>query len=427
MSEEGLAVGMRSHASPAVKQRDGKTDSRRTPIAKSQAPDARNTTANRGVMSFAFDCFGCGDSIVLSPGSNAWTCPSSLPTHTCRETHATPIPEVKQDRSVFGAGPRIDGWDIQSKLIEVQFMRRMVETYLAKVNPFLPCLNVTRMRSDVEAMLAGKLPRKESRQVGAAADLMTAVMMAMTEDAACITRPGWIPGWTEYDRAERLLRDGSHSDRETLGTVQCFILKALYLICIDKFNLAYDTMGTVARLCYQLELHDEKRWRNQSSFEIHLRQRILWTAFFLDSHISQYCNAPYLLRFSDVDVPIPRHIDDKKLQPDSDLLPEEDSNAPIVNLDTCSQYARLYSEIWDRVLTVNASRRCSPETAAAIERQIKDLRRGLPVHLQWNQYDSSRLSAERSSHFHVRQSMLLHLVSFCRIGCLLGIADTNVE
>ncbi|KAF9884968.1 hypothetical protein FE257_000878 [Aspergillus nanangensis] len=415
------SVGVDQSPATTLKEQNHCKEAHLTPDTAAQTPPVRSiTTEDRDVVNHL-------EHMLLSPEYTVSTCVNSPSTKGISKNK----PHWRGLDAAAAAAPTLNRWDMRSKLLEVQFMRRTVETYLAKVNPFLPCFNVTQMRSDVEDMLAGELPSQEMRPVVAAVDLMTAAMKAMTEDAACISRSGrTMPGWAEYERAEHLLRDGCYSNGETLRTLQCSLVKVLYLATVDKFHLAYDTMGTVARLCYQLELHDERRWHNRSSFEIHLCQRILWTAFFLDRHIAQNWKAPYLLRESDLDVALPRHIDDRKLKPDSMLLPEEENHAPIAPLDTCSQYARLYSEIWDRVLTVKASRSFDPEVIAAIARRVKDLRLSLPIHLQWKKGCCTSLGAaveHHPSHFHLRQSVLLHL-QMNNLHLLLhhgGVVDTD--
>ncbi len=78
----------------------------------------------------------------------------------------------------------------------------------------------------------------------------------------------------------------------------------------DKPNAAYNTIGAAGRLCFQLGLHQQSSWRSHTPFEIHMRQRIFWTLYFLDRSISLSCGRPYCIREADIDIEQPLYLSD---------------------------------------------------------------------------------------------------------------------
>jgi len=104
------------------------------------------------------------------------------------------------------------------------------------------------------------------------------------------------------------------------------IAQAVYLSLVDLPNAAYSVIGLACRLCFQFGLNQQSSWRNYTPFDIHMRQRIFWTAYFLDRQISLSCGRPYCIRESAIDIEQPAYLSDRvrgpwlKLSPANRLL-----------------------------------------------------------------------------------------------------------
>lgn len=287
-------------------------------------------------------------------------------------------------------------------------MRIMVRTYLAKANPRIPCLNSRQLNGDVEALLEGQGDMGQNKlQTVALVDLVMALEQIMTDDTACSSSIP--PGWREFKHAERLLRDTAWKGIWNVKSVQCLTLKAMYLLYIDRWDLAYDVTGSVVRICFQLGLHNQASWSSCSPFEIHLRQRIVWTVFCLQHHIADACGLPYQLHLSDLDVALPPHVDDMKLHAGLNALPADNPEAPIAPLDVAYRHFALLAEAWDRVLTAKTANLPDPDTVAGIDAQIELLLQEIRGPLQWRS-DLGGVCIHARSQFHVRQGLLIHLL-----------------
>lgn len=80
---------------------------------------------------------------------------------------------------------------------------------------------------------------------------------------------------------------------------------------VDKGNAAYNIIGIAARLCFQAGLHQQSSWRTYTPFQMHMRQRIFWTVYFLDRRISLSCGRPFSIREGDIDIEQPAYLYDK--------------------------------------------------------------------------------------------------------------------
>lgn len=290
-------------------------------------------------------------------------------------------------------------------------MRTMVQQYMVKVNPCIPCINEAQMNGDIEALLAGRGRADDQRQIVAMVDLIMATLQVMAYeimDADTTT----VAGWTEFQHAEYLLNCDAWNRVSNLRTVQCLILETMYLLYADREELAYDAAISMSKLCFQLRLHDEKSWASCSAFEVHLRQRILWTTFCLERRVAESCRLPYLIRHSDLDVALPLRIDDRKLQTNLTILPLEDPNARMHHMYFEYQRAVLFIETWDCVLDRGMRSSVSQEMAICLDARIEAVRCEIPSDLQWQPHallSSTHFDAARR--FRIRECLLLHLVS----------------
>jgi len=66
-----------------------------------------------------------------------------------------------------------------------------------------------------------------------------------------------VPGWDDFCRAENILSHLTWLGNGNILTIQCLLIKARYLLYIEKADCAYDTMSRAVSLCFKLGLHDQ--------------------------------------------------------------------------------------------------------------------------------------------------------------------------
>jgi hypothetical protein len=279
-----------------------------------------------------------------------------------------------------------------------------------------PCLNESSFLSQFERILKGdlaNLDRMDLFQFIALINLTVAVTKVL--EGYC-SDSKIMPGWHEVSRAEHLLSHASWLGKGNLLTIQCLILKASYLLYVEKCNASYDSMGNAVRLCYQIGLHNESSWKS-SEFDVIMRQRVFWSLFCLDRNISLVCGAPYLIRESDFRVNLPKRIDDRMLFPDKPIPEENEIMSAVTYQHIITQLGKLSSEVWDAMFGMSAQRPVSQELIAIMDTRIKLLISEIPSQLQWM---PENLQATTNSsllpRYIIRQSLVFFLVSQISIG-----------
>jgi hypothetical protein len=143
-----------------------------------------------------------------------------------------------------------------------------------------------------------------------------------------------------------------------------------------------------------------------------MRQRLLWTVFYLERNLAFTYGYPYFLRGNDIKVPFPDSYDDRQVFPDRPLpSPACNGWSPISNLIALVQWNRLAAEIWDNMFAVNRQRATDPELVAIMDARILHASKSVPPFLQ-NHSPSSQdgLSGDHPP-FTWHQSAILQLVS----------------
>ncbi|KAE8331428.1 fungal-specific transcription factor domain-containing protein [Aspergillus sergii] len=287
-------------------------------------------------------------------------------------------------------------------------IRQCVDAYFLHLNPLYPCLNENAFRLLLDKFLAGKelsdLSCVDKEQFVALINLMCAEVTMLSNDGTSSER---IPAWEMFCRAESILNRLTWLGGGNIMTIQCLLIKARYLLYVERANGAYDTMGRVVRLCWQLGLQHQPSWSGLSMFDVIMRQRTFWTAFYLDHLVALVAGAPYLIRKGEVNVDLPANIDDALLFPDQPLPPLTLDGGPLnPYLIAASEWAKLSSDVWDTVCGINARGAIHPELIATMDARIRFKEREMPPELRWTNW-AYRLNDE--SHFskqRIRQSAI---------------------
>ncbi|KAL6231998.1 hypothetical protein BDW75DRAFT_243426 [Aspergillus navahoensis] len=316
------------------------------------------------------------------------------------------------DRSPFlrTTQGEIGRWNIQAKLLEVQRMRTMVPQYMTQVNPRIPCLNGAQIDRGIEMLLSGTGSLEGQSQMETLVDLAMALIQVMTDEADDEAHQSAPPGWREFSHAKARIYSATWNSVPNLRTIQCLEVKAMYLLYTGKEDMSYDTMNLVVRLVSRLGLNSEEKWDLCSPFEIHMRQRIVSIILRLEKHIADCCRLLYILRPSDVEVPLPGHVDDHRLQVNLDQLPAEDPDALGYHIFYSYSYVNLLMETWSYLMGVGKHAQADAATVAVIDGRIESLRREVPSHLQWCPEFPVGTVAENQGRFWTRESVVLHLL-----------------
>lgn len=275
-----------------------------------------------------------------------------------------------------------------------------------------PCLNEAQTIAQLQSYLADEDsdvdPNVDTVQFVALIHLIEALQAILEDD--CIGEDE-LPGWARLQQASHLLAHTQWLADGNLLTIQCHIVKGLYLLFAQEYRASYGVVGDAVRLCYLIGLHVQSRYEHKSPFEIHMQQRTFWSLYCLERKVSQLCRAPYLIRDCEIQVDLPACVDDKLLG-GSEQLPDEDFDVlGVPYLRSTVKWARLSGETWDKVFCANANKPVDEEVIVTFDAKIENLRRRIPKKLQWTKDSLPAMLAQANPTSLSPLAMILHLVS----------------
>lgn len=247
---------------------------------------------------------------------------------------------------------------------------KYIDFFFADVNHSHSCINEAEFRIYSEKINPSR-PIQPNDVCFLALNYIIFAVVDILIDTASVRQTNRPPGWQWFQIAEDLIGKRKLSGRGDLRLLQTEVWEAIYLEAADQSNAAYNAIGLASRLCFQIGLHQQSRWGNCSSFETHMRQRLLWTVYTLDKRLSLSCGRPYIIRDSDVDVEQPLSLYDKDLHPDHPIPEQDFSRSAIVNLTCMISWARLAGDVWDQLFSASATKHgLDPEKATILNARI---------------------------------------------------------
>ncbi|EXJ90161.1 hypothetical protein A1O3_03230 [Capronia epimyces CBS 606.96] len=297
--------------------------------------------------------------------------------------------------------------------------RPAFDIFFRRLNPLHPLLNENQFRAQFDNFVFDQgrgLSELDHAQLLALVNLIQAEVEILIGDCSDSDA---IFGWREFCTADSILQDLIWKGKANLMTIQCLLLKARYLMYLERYNQAYDMMATAVRICMQLGLHDQSRWAGQGAdpFETIMRQRVFYSLFTLERAVALSCGLPPTLRQCDFCVDTPPALDDRGLFPNRPLPEETPELSFVPYFVAIIKWAELCGDVWDGMLHMRAVKPVSEAQIAALDRKILDQVNAVHPQLQWKT-ERSNANRGRLEPYVWRQKVMYRVVcSFPSLFC----------
>ncbi|KAF9886973.1 hypothetical protein FE257_010714 [Aspergillus nanangensis] len=281
-------------------------------------------------------------------------------------------------------------WSHHNRVVEIATLRDHFRTFFDGPNTHYPCINEPFFHAWFETLVSAgsNMPHNpESMQFLSLINLMTAVVKVL----------------------EHLLNHVCWAGKTSFLTIQCLIIKASYLLYIEKPYLAYDTVAAGSRVMYQIGLHNERSWRHHSKFESVMHQRVFWSLYCLDRAISLASGAPCIIQDNIIQVDMPPQLDDRLLLPGTSIPMASPTSSSVPYLQEMVSWAHLYSETCKTVSQNTGQPSRSSEILKEMDEKVLRWLRGLPGFLTWSPDLLILDQSQDMPHFILRHAVILLL------------------
>jgi hypothetical protein len=300
----------------------------------------------------------------------------------------------------------------QTREVDITALHTSIDIYFEQINPQYPFLNENQFRSEFAGFIADEtdhLSDGERYQFVALVNLIQAEVRILCEIRS---ESQVAPGWTEFCRAEDIIDQLTWLGNGNIATIQCLLIKSIYLQYVEKVYVGHDALSNAVRLAFRLGLHNQRSW-NCTPFALIMRQRLFWSMFILDRHLALNGGIPYLIRDTDFNVDFPASYDDKLLFPGKSLPDKLSEKSCSTFLVSMARWGKLFGEIWDALYGIKAERPVDEGLIASLDARIVWTASDFPAHLKWHRdtYRLIRLGNLDAPDQIQQQKLILHLVS----------------
>ncbi|OQU93634.1 Fungal specific transcription factor domain-containing protein [Cladophialophora immunda] len=321
----------------------------------------------------------------------------------------SPAQSVGWERLPRARNKNIATLERETKALDRAELYRLVDVFFEYLNPHYPCLNECQFRQQLNRFLISEL--NENRDVDhiqfiALINLVCAEVKILDDSNSDSEN---VPGWDEFCRADTVLGNLTWLGNGNHMTVQCLIIKAKYLLYAERSEAAYDTIARAARLCFKMKYSNQDAWETCTPFEIAMRQRIMWTIFYFERNVALNSGIPYLIRESDIRVDLPKSYNDREMDPDKPLPPEDPVHSYGPCLAVAVKWGKLCAEIWDSMFSVSVQTPVNQELVASLDARILYTVSQLPPHLRWHEHAQRLHEMNDHQPSTIRQSIILYL------------------
>ncbi|KAH6988309.1 fungal-specific transcription factor domain-containing protein [Ilyonectria sp. MPI-CAGE-AT-0026] len=278
-------------------------------------------------------------------------------------------------------------WDAEITHQGMGPFHAVAQTYFSLLHPHYPCLDQATFNSTLNTYDSNQETVTLERIQFIALVQLVAAKVSILQDF-CNDNEN-LSGWHRFVRASHVLDHVIRDRKATLTTVQCLVLKCLYLLYVDRPDVAYDDIGVAVRIVFQLRLHDEAYWSQLLEAETALRRRLFYSVYVLERNISHNLGAPS--RIFDADTGV--------------TPPTATSNPYLV---IAIKWARLLSDIWAATIRPKAPA-IDQEYIAMTDAKITVMLDDLPDQLRWSTEAFKSGLYDGYPHVVVRQAIVIHL------------------
>lgn len=170
----------------------------------------------------------------------------------------------------------------------------------------------------------------------------------------------------------------------SIATLQCLILALICCISKADYNRLQHYKGIAVGLSHRLGLHQSQKRFSFGALTIETRKKVFWSLYTIDCFSAALLGLPKLLKEEDVHSELPCDTDDeyvteKGFQP---TLPGESTK--ISSALALFRVSRILSKVLEQNYPAAAAHDLSLQSINALENEINDWQKGLPVHLKLN-------------------------------------------
>ncbi|KAM3418714.1 hypothetical protein BST61_g4691 [Cercospora zeina] len=311
------------------------------------------------------------------------------------------------------------------QLPNFEVLQDRVEVFFKEMNPMRPVLNQSEIVPRIAQTLKALGYNEQTGMISSRIDdaIFLGVMffiVAIADTETPEPRVGVAKsGWNCFQQGERLAKYFAATDSPgDMDRICYYTLGAVYLFRLELLSHASGYITQAWNAATVQGLNDQSSWPRACCSTNLTRQKLWWTIYCIDIHVSRRRGKPYLIRESEVAVAefmpelslVSKHAGREVTTVYEHFLSFGDCSVREMEyFQTSVNLCRVWKQIWDALFSAKFGRYVEPQDVELLDARILHLERLTPPSLKWKSLEALGQQNLRNSEILDRQRLCCQL------------------
>lgn len=230
-------------------------------------------------------------------------------------------------------------------------------------------------------------------------------------------------GWSLYSAARDIfgdLLDGFRQCADQILILQTVIMMVVYLFRLDAHGSAEKILALAISHSHHLGLQRESVVGAMSPFQCEMARRLWWCIYLLDRRLAIETGRPFLIQDVNVDVELPRNVNDEwltthkmtQLAINVNIPSNEQTLTSVPYLIAMASYSKVVGKVWEALYGATTSESTpSPLLNEYLEHLATQSQKGLQKEFTHNLNHEDTYDSAGLAWWQVKQHLMMRIVS----------------
>ncbi|KAJ6003205.1 hypothetical protein N7451_005752, partial [Penicillium sp. IBT 35674x] len=354
-----------------------------------------------------------------SPNREFRSCLTPSPENSARRHTEIRTTLLNQVLDAHGLAPDREQWD------------GLLRTFCDEVHVLVPFLHLQNLWELYERMWTNSLEAQtesNDRQRDGAVCVQYAHILLCLANGRCVESSRfegdegrYSAGWSLYNAARDMfgdLLDGFTQCADQIFMLQTVLLMVVYLFRIDSHGSAEKVLALLISHSHHLGLHRNRVVESMTPFESEMSRRLWWCQYVMDRRLAIETGRPFLIQDVNVDVGLPRNVDDEWLtrsqntprKHESEQSTNDPDMVPVPYLIAMASYSKVVGKVWEALYGAATSESTpSPLLNEYLEHLITQSQKGIHPEFTYDPRNPGSVQTDGVPWWKIKQIFIMRI------------------
>ncbi|KAJ5560444.1 hypothetical protein N7513_002843 [Penicillium frequentans] len=354
-----------------------------------------------------------------SPNREFRSCLTPSPDNSARQHTETRTNILNQVLTAHGLVPNREQWD------------GLLRTFCDEVHVLVPFLHLQSLWELHEKIWKTSFeiqPRNSNQYRNGVVRVEHAHILLCLANGRCVESSRfegdegrYSAGWSLYNAARDMfgdLLDGFTQCADQIFVLQTVLLMVIYLFRIDAHGSAEKVLALLISHSHHLGLHRNRVVESMTPFKSEMSRRLWWCQYIMDRRLAIETGRPFLIQDVNVDVGLPRNVDDEWLTRSqstprkhrSEQSTNEPEMVPVPYLIAMASYSKVVGKVWEALYGATTSESTpSPLLNEYLEHLINQSQKAIHPEFTYDPRNPKRVPTDGVPWWKIKQMFIMRI------------------